>query len=299
MTAARQIANLVPLPAGGPSFVWNSNQRWVECGPQGNLLINGDFFVNQRVFAGGALSAGSYGYDRWGAYVGGASYSVSNSVVTLASGTICQPIEAPQLSGKTVTVSVDSPSANLTVTLGTSTVNVSGVIPAGAGRQSVTLAVPVGLGGDVQVRLSAASSVTFSRVKLELGTVATQWENRRPSVSLIECQRYWTKTYLQATPPGSGGSANYQGIIDYFSPIATTSQINVFVKLPIAMRTVPAITLYDLAGTAGKVYRDGNGAAGNIFGVGDSSFNAVAVAGGNATEFAFHYIANAELTCTN
>lgn len=30
-----------------------------------NLLINGDMLINQGSFAGGALGAGIYGYDRW------------------------------------------------------------------------------------------------------------------------------------------------------------------------------------------------------------------------------------------
>ena len=38
-----------------------------------NLLLNGDFQINQRGFAGGALSAGTYGFDRWKADAGGAN----------------------------------------------------------------------------------------------------------------------------------------------------------------------------------------------------------------------------------
>ena len=51
-----------------------------------NLLINGDFQINQRGFAGGALSAAAYGHDRFKAAAGGANYTVSGFVVSLASG---------------------------------------------------------------------------------------------------------------------------------------------------------------------------------------------------------------------
>jgi hypothetical protein len=261
-------------------------------------LLNADFFLNQRGFAGGALAAGSYGYDRWGAYVGGANYTVSGSVLTLVSGAICQPVESPGLAGQQVTVSVESPTAALTVTLGTAAANASGTIAAGSGRKAVTLTVPAAVSGDLQVRLSG-SNVSFSRPKLEVGAVATAWETPNRTSESVACQRYYQKSYLLATPPGSGGAGNYQGIIDYFAPAATTGQINVFVKLGVTMRGLPAVTLYDLAGAVGKVFRNGNGTPGSLFGMGDNSFNGVSPAGISAVEFAFHWTAEAELTCTN
>lgn len=51
-----------------------------------NLLINGDFAINQRSFAGGALAAGVYGYDRWKAGTGGCNVTLSGSVLTHTSG---------------------------------------------------------------------------------------------------------------------------------------------------------------------------------------------------------------------
>ena len=268
-----------------------------------NMLINGNFRVNQRAFAGGALAPGAYGVDRWGAYNGGANYSVSGGLVTLVSGVMCQVIEAPATSsfvGKLITVSVEAPSVALIVTVGNGTgaSAATGVITAGGGRRSVTLTVPAGVAttADLKVRLSAASSVTFRRVKVELGSVATAFDD---TVDVIKCQRFFQKSYLQETAPGSGGATNYPGMVDYFAPVATTAQINVFVKFPVTMRGVPALTLYDLAGAAGFVYRGGNGQGGNVFAVGDASFNGVATAGVSATEFAFHWAASSEIACTD
>ncbi len=53
-----------------------------------NLLVNGDMAINQRGFAGGALAAGAYGFDRWKAATGGANLSLSGFAVTLTSGAI-------------------------------------------------------------------------------------------------------------------------------------------------------------------------------------------------------------------
>lgn len=53
-----------------------------------NRIINGTFAVNQRAFSGGALSAGSYGHDRWKAGAGGATYTVTGEVATITAGTL-------------------------------------------------------------------------------------------------------------------------------------------------------------------------------------------------------------------
>ena len=151
-----------------------------------NYLINGDFGINQRDFAGGALSAGSYGHDRWKADTGGANLSVSGDTVTLTSGTIVQVIESPGLGGATVTVSVEDPSGSITVDVEGQT----DTITSGSGRRGITLTVPSGSTGDVTVKLSA-TSVDFKRIQLERGTVATPFEFRPAAIEQALCQRYF------------------------------------------------------------------------------------------------------------
>ena len=55
-----------------------------------NVLINGDFSIDQRVLGGGALAADVYGYDRWKVGTGSAGLSVANDLATLDSGSITQ-----------------------------------------------------------------------------------------------------------------------------------------------------------------------------------------------------------------
>ena len=145
----------------------------------GDYVINGDFSINQRGFAGGALADASFGFDRWKA-VGGASLTLSDGVLTLASGKIRQVIEAPGLAGETVVVSVENPTADLHAELGSA----SGTIAAGSGRTYVRLTLGTGDTGNVALSLSSASgSVSFSRVKLEMAPVASRWRSRRPARS--------------------------------------------------------------------------------------------------------------------
>ncbi|SOE17810.1 uncharacterized protein DUF2793 [Hoeflea halophila] len=167
----------------------------------GDYLINGDFSINQRGFAGGALADGNFGFDRWKA-VGASSLSLSGGSLTLASGKIRQVIEAPELAGETVVVSLDDPTGDIAVELGSA----SGTIPAGSGRQAVRLTLGGGDSGNVALSLSAvAGSVGFARVKLELAPVASRWRSRRAGEELFLCQRYYRiLTFNLSTGSGSG-----------------------------------------------------------------------------------------------
>ncbi len=168
-----------------------------------SLLINGDFGINQRGFAGGALTAGSYGHDRWKADTGGADYSVAGDTITLASGTIVQVIESPRLAGETITLSVEDPSGDIDVDVE----DESDTITAGSGRRGVTLTVPAGSTGDITVKLSATAQ-TFKRVQLEVGGHATPFERRPIGVELGLCQRYYVGTFasIHAQRVGSGST---------------------------------------------------------------------------------------------
>lgn len=194
-----------------------------------NLLINGDFGTNQRAFAGGALSAGSYGHDRWGAYNGGANYTASSGVVTIVSGAICQNIETPGLAGVTVTVSIDSPTAAVTVHVGSGANYATGTIASGAGRRSLTLTVPAAVTGDVKLRLSGAAS--FSRVKLERGATATAWQDTALGLSRILCCRYFY-AFL-----------NTSGVVFAAKVVQTAGVAGICnFDFPARMRALPAVT---------------------------------------------------------
>jgi len=155
-----------------------------------NLLINGDFSINQRGFAGGALAAGIYGHDRWKAGSGGCDVSVSGGTVSHASGPLTQIVESPGLANTVVTLSVEDLSGgDLAVEIGGET----GVITAGAGRRKVTLTLPSGATGHVAVTLAPVSAaVTYRRVQLNEGREALAFERRHASQEILMCQRYFT-----------------------------------------------------------------------------------------------------------
>ncbi|SDX53148.1 hypothetical protein [Lysobacter enzymogenes] len=151
-----------------------------------NYLVNGDFALNQRAFAGGALAAGIYGFDRWKAGTGGCNVSLSGGVLTHTSGPLAQVIEAPRLNSEVITVSVEDPSGSITVNVDGQT----GTITAGSGRRGVQIVVPAGSTGNVTLTLTA-TGVTYKRVQLERGGAATGFEWRPASIEVLLATRYY------------------------------------------------------------------------------------------------------------
>ncbi|MFM9941400.1 MAG: DUF2793 domain-containing protein [Hyphomicrobiaceae bacterium] len=211
-----------------------------------NLLLNGDFQINQRSFPGGALGAGGYGFDRWKADTGGASLTLSGTTLTLASGAIMQAVESSlwgvaNFASTQVTVSVESPNADLSVSFGSAT----GTITAGSGRRSLTLTTAAGDTGNLALRITKATagSVTFARVKLELGATATSWQPRSRADEFAACQRYYHRRGNQF--------AQYCGQGFVF----TATNSNFEFTHPAEMRALPTLTVTNptdfLIGTGG------------------------------------------------
>lgn len=210
---------LVSLPASD----------WAREAPRPNLLINGDWQINQRGFAGGALAAGAYGFDRWKAGVAGATLSRSGFDLTLTAGGIVQVVE-PALWGVAsfaqmpLCLSVDDlAGGNLEVALGSAT----GTITAGSGRRFVTLSPAAGDSGTLAVRIApTAGAVTFRAIKLETGTTPSPWLARSQTQERQLCERYYWR-------PGSSMLLDcYQGATGYFQQ---------FLPFPTAMRVAPTV----------------------------------------------------------
>ncbi|MFJ2360439.1 hypothetical protein [Pseudomonas fluorescens] len=155
--------------------------------PGKNLIINGDFLVNQRGYSGGATAiAGAYTYDRWQVLTSGQSApaSASNtgpgSLVNAPAGGIMQPIEAGMISAGVY-------SLNWT---GTATALVS------QDNNSLLQNVAVTKGGQVtlianQVVRVRFSSGTVGDVQLEPGAASTPFERLHVGYITQLCQRYF------------------------------------------------------------------------------------------------------------
>jgi hypothetical protein len=205
--------------------------------PQANLLINSAFLVNQRVFAGGALAAGAYGFDRWKAGTGGCTLArAADGTVTLA-GALDQVIDVAQavssigavnFSGCALTLSVEDPSTALPIMIGTK----AATIPAGPGRRSATVTLDAGETGHVTVRLQPSSACSFKRVKLEIGPGPTPWIGEPVEIEEFRCRRYHQ-------PLAAGGGM--PSMLGALGQRVSTGIIDIACALPVPMRADPAL----------------------------------------------------------
>lgn len=236
---------------GSGTVAAGDDPRFLRAGR--NLLINGGGRFKQRAFAGGAMAANTYGYDRWRTFGAAASFTRAGDMSTLTlNGTIGQIIEAP-LAGATVTVSVSNSTGPITVNIrpDATTAGVNGVIPAGSGVQSVTLAVPGSITGNVFVQLTTASPVTFDGwakrggIQLELGSFASAFDVRPLALELALCQRYCCKSFDPDVDPQTnlaGGTGNQSTHIA--AGLSTAAARTEGIPFPVIMRAQPTITPY-------------------------------------------------------
>jgi len=134
-----------------------------------NILINGDFRINQRNFAGvwTALAIGGFGYDRWKTY-------------NFAGLEIGQEIEPGNITDETHTLSWKGGTGDGRIG-DSNAVKVSGISPISA----------LILQSDPRVFVTVPKDATD--IKLEIGTIATQFQPGDIGLELAKCQRYFWK----------------------------------------------------------------------------------------------------------
>ncbi|MBC9904757.1 hypothetical protein [Achromobacter xylosoxidans] len=173
-----------------------------------NLLINGNFNVNQRGVGGTVvLAAGAYGHDRWKAGSGGCTYTytTSNGITTIniSSGTLSQVVEGNNVKSGVYTLSWS----------GTALGKFGGGVFSPSG---VSAAVTGGIDSGIEF-----STGTVSLAQLEFGSNATLFEFRPIGVESQLCLRYaFVLNNAGSTPPICPVSFiafnNYgQGILNY------------------------------------------------------------------------------------
>ncbi len=164
-----------------------------------NRLIDAGFIINQRGYTSGtALSAGSYGHDRWKAGSGGATYTFTqgslgvNTTITITAGTLVQVIEGCNLAeGGTYVLSWTGTAQGR---LNGGTYGASGTVVITGWTAGTNLNVEFNTG-------------TLGSVQLETGNQATSFDYRPYGTELALCQRYYWKFVAGNTNVyGSGGN---------------------------------------------------------------------------------------------
>lgn len=170
-----------------------------------NLLINGDFRINQRGKTSYVCTKNEYTVDRW---LGASGLTVTKNANSISltntnsseSVIFQQKLEEPFLNfaGKTLCLSatIDGSlhyaSAQLPTAAPTSaTTLISKQLADGVTIQLAYLSTNM---LSAQISLSAGKTITLTNTKLELGTIATAFSPRTIAEELALCQRYFQKT---------------------------------------------------------------------------------------------------------
>lgn len=165
-----------------------------------NLLINGNFQINQRGYVSGTNvgAANTYTLDRWRVVTSGQNVTITASgngnQITAPAGGIEQVIEGINIGGGTYVL-------NWT---GTATATVNGT----ARDKGASFTLPANT--NATVRLIGG---TASQVQLEPGTVATPFEHRPIGAELALCQRYYFTNRISGDAVGlTDGFAVYRAL---------------------------------------------------------------------------------------
>jgi hypothetical protein len=178
-----------------------------------NVIINGNFSINQRVYASGsAVGAGLYGHDRWKMAASGDTYTFSTTAnvttVTIPSGKVLrQVIEGVNLRSGTYVLSWTGTAQGK---IGAGNYGPSGVSGSVTGGSDLTIEFGPG---------------TVSQVQLEQGAVPTPFEQHPIGIELALCRYY----YINAGTNHSGcveGTTNYSISIYFDSPMRAMPTIS-------------------------------------------------------------------------
>jgi hypothetical protein len=213
--------------------------------PAANVVINGDFRINQGGYVSAAvLAAAAYGHDQWKAGAAGGDYSFtqlkSSTQITIASGkSLIQPIEDANVVGGSYVLSWTGTAQ--------ARAGINTLTPSGAYAGSPLLIAGQTAGTVMSIEFNTG---TLGTVKLESGTVATPFVMRPYDQELVACMRYFYKPAQPNEPLG----------------LTITSSIGPGAYFfPVPMRIAPNVT--------SVVFSTGAGAAGTpaLTGIGPRS----------------------------
>jgi hypothetical protein len=140
----------------------------------------------------------------------------------------------------------------------------------------------------------------IAQVQLEAGDVATPFEVRTVEQELALCQRYFEKSYAQATAPATATTAGY--ITSSVNSTTTAGYLGFTHSYKVTKRASPTVVLYDTAGASGSTQRatpgvgSSNGQNGTVGSASnDAALVIFSVSGVSHSQLICHFTADAEL----
>ena len=195
-----------------------------------NLLLNGNFAINQRAYAsGGALAANGYAHDRWRdvTNAAGTSYTFAqatpDTTITVTAGALLQAVEPAAVVGGSYVLSWQGSCPMIAYVT-----TASGVMSFSSATSPIVL---LGVSANTSIHVQTNGTGTLGLVQLEAGTTPTPFERRPIGLELLLCQRFFF-----AYKPTNG---------EYFFNLDAQGNANLLglsIHFPITMRATPTIT---------------------------------------------------------
>ena len=185
----------------------------------GGAIINGNFAINQRAVSGTvSLGAGDYGHDRFRGGVSGCTYTFATventTTLTVSAGSLQQEVEGMNLESGTHVLSW----------VGTA----QGQIDSGGyGDTGITATLTGGTNSIVEF-----GTGTLSKVKLEKGSVATDFIPKTYAEESRDCHRYYWKGLAPQNGERfkygqTGGGTNVANIIFFPTQMRIAPTLNI------------------------------------------------------------------------
>jgi hypothetical protein len=95
---------------------------------------------------------------------------------------------------------------------------------------------------------------------MELGEVATPFEHETFDDNLVRCQRYYQKSYVYETAPGTATQHGFWSTGGHQGG-TSTGYVEGIINFERLMRATPTLTLYDHSGNSNKCARLATGTA--------------------------------------
>jgi hypothetical protein len=252
--ATARTAAVTSPQEGNMSFLKDTNSTeyydgsaWVAVGGGGagginpNIIINGNFTVNQRAYVSAAsLASGSYGFDRWKSNAAGTALTFTaapygQTISINSTGGITQIIEQANVPAGSYVLSWS----------GTATARIYnvGATPPSYAASPITFTAD-GL-ADVQVDFTASGGTrTCGLVKLEIGSTPSTFIFAGNTIEgeFANCQRYYYRN-------SGGGVYNTYGV----GISASAGNATISIPLPTRMRIAPTSIDYSNVGITDNV----------------------------------------------
>ncbi len=209
-----------------------------------------------------------------------------------------------------ISVTIAGPNASQGTWLTTNGIGIILIFGLGAGSSQSNTANAWANGAYTQptstVSVVGTNGATFyiTGVQLEVGSVATPYERQIYSEQLAQCQRYYFKTFADGTAPAQNAGTTGSYILPQMVG-ASTTQNGVTMAMPVAMRAMTTVTLYNPSAANAQIRNTSVnadcsssavtaiGGSGYSWGVSPSCVTAAGSAAGN--QMRIHFTVDGEL----